>query len=160
MEFMNQVSIQAPADAPVIVISREFEAPVELLFRAHVEPGLVARWVGPGDLETTIDYWDASSGGKWRYVQRRGLEKFAFHGCFHEVLYRQRIVQTFTYEGVPDAVALERITFDSLGFGRSRLVGISGDNTFAGRDAMLAGGMETGVVEGYRQLDEVLASLL
>jgi uncharacterized protein YndB with AHSA1/START domain len=70
-----------------------------------------------------------------------------------------QIVQTFTYEGVPDGVALERVLFEDLDNGRSRLTAISLVESFAARDAIMASGMEHGVREGYERLDEALAQL-
>jgi len=66
-------------------------------------------------------------------------------------------VQSFTFEGFPDGVALERLVLEDLGDGRTRLTSTSLVDSFEGRDAFVASGMETGVVEGYERLDEVLA---
>jgi uncharacterized protein YndB with AHSA1/START domain len=79
-----------------------------------------------------------------------------FYGSFHEVRPNQRIVQTFTYEDVPDGVSLETMTFEELPDGRTRTVGLSVVDSFEARDAMLSSGMEVGVVEGYEKLDELL----
>jgi uncharacterized protein YndB with AHSA1/START domain len=81
---------------------------------------------------------------------------YGFHGCFHEVRPAELIVQTFTFEGVPDGVALERLVLEDLG-GRTRLVATSLVDSFEGRDAFLASGMDVGVREGYERLDELLA---
>ena len=67
------------------------------------------------------------------------------------------IVQTFTFEGMPDGVALEKLQLEDLGNGRTRLTATSLVDSFADRDAFVASGMETGVIEGYERLDEVLA---
>jgi uncharacterized protein YndB with AHSA1/START domain len=83
--------------------------------------------------------------------------ELGFHGSFHEVRPAELIVQTFTYEGEPDGVALERLVFEDPGDGRCRLTATSLVDSFEGRDAWLASGMETGVREGYERLDEVLA---
>lgn len=124
--------------------------------RAHLDPALFARWVGPRSLTTVIDYWDARTGGSWRYVASRDGVDFAFRGCFHDVG-EDRIVQTFTWEGQPDSVALETLTFTDLGDGVARLHAQSLCDSFAARDAWLASGMESGVNEGYAKLDEVLS---
>jgi uncharacterized protein YndB with AHSA1/START domain len=81
-----------------------------------------------------------------------------FHGCFHELRPAELIVQTFTFEGFPDGVALERLTLEDLGNGRTRLVATSLVDSFEGRDAFVASGMETGVREGYERLDDLLKS--
>jgi len=85
-------------------------------------------------------------------------DDFGFHGCFHEVRQAELIVQTFTFEGMPDGVALERLVFQDLGGGRTRLTATSLVDSFEGRDAFLASGMETGVREGYERLDDLLSN--
>ena len=82
--------------------------------------------------------------------------QFGFHGCFHEVR-PDRIVQTFTYDGDPDGVALETLWFEAIGDGRTRLCIQSLCDSFEARDAWLASGMEVGVNEGYAKLDAMVA---
>jgi uncharacterized protein YndB with AHSA1/START domain len=106
-----------------------------------------------------IDYYDCRSGGSYRYVHLGDDgNEYGFHGCFHEVRPSELIVQTFTFEGFPDGVALERLLLDDLGDGRTRLIATSLVDSFEGRDAFLASGMEVGVREGYERLDELLAT--
>jgi uncharacterized protein YndB with AHSA1/START domain len=105
-----------------------------------------------------VDVFDGRTGGSYRYLITRDGFEAAFHGCFHEVRPSELIVQTFTFEGVPDGVALEKLVFEDLGGRRTRLVGTSLVDSFAERDAFVASGMEEGVREGYERLDEVLAS--
>ena len=89
------------------------------------------------------------------FRSRLGGTECAFHGCFHEVR-PDRIVQTFTYECELDGVALETLWFEDLGGGRSRLRSQSLVDSFEGRDAWLASGMETGVNEGYATLQRMV----
>lgn len=151
-----EATIEAVAEVPMIRIVREFGATPAQLMRAHTDPDLYARWVGPASVGTTIDHWDARSGGSFRFLNHRDGEEFGFHGCFHEIG-RDKIVQTFTWEGMPDEVALETLRFEDLGDGRTRLVVQSLCDSFAGRDAWLASGMEVGVNEGYAALDRLIA---
>ncbi|MCX6398007.1 MAG: SRPBCC family protein [Propionibacteriales bacterium] len=153
-----RTQIVAPAGLPWIDIVREFDAPAELVFRAHVDPDLFARWIGPRDLAFSLGEWDPRTGGSWAYSSGRGEDVFEFYGSFHEVRENERIVQTFTYRGSPDGVALEIVEFQPLPAGRSRLVSRSIGSSVEGRDAMVASGMEHGIVEGYEKLDEVLGS--
>src|SRR5688500_17773538 len=104
-----------------------------------------------------IDYFDCRTGGSYRYVHVSDGNEFGFHGSFHEVRPSEVIVQTFTFEGEPDGVALERLVFEDLGNGRTRITGTSLVDSFAARDAMVASGMDVGVREGYERLDEMLA---
>lgn len=151
-----ETTINVPPGLPLIEIVREFDAPPERVFRAHVDPDLAMAWLGPRDLVNRVEHWDARTGGSWRYVSGRGTDEFAFYGSFHEVRGPGRIVQTFTYEGAPDAVALEILTFEELPGGRTRLRAVSVGESVEARDAMVAGGMARGVVEGYQKLDELL----
>ena len=142
---------------PLVRIVREFDAPPEKVFRAHADPELLVRWLGPRGLTMHVEHYDCRTGGAYRYLHARGDDEFGFHGSFHEVRPNELIIQTFTYEGVPDGVALERMEFHDLGDGRTRLVATSLVDSFEGRDAFLASGMDVGVREGYQRLDELLA---
>ena len=153
----HETQITSDPDVPLVRIIREFDAPPAEVFRAHSDPGLVARWSGPRGLKTRIDHYDCRTGGSYRYLMTREDDEFGFHGCFHEVRPCELIVQTFTFEGEPDGVSLERLVFEDLGDGRTRLTATSLVDSFEGRDAFVASGMETGVIEGYERLDEVLA---
>ncbi len=154
----HETQVVADPTVPAIVITREFDAPPERVFRAHVDPALVTQWLGPRNTTMRIDAWDARTGGSWRYVAVRGGEEIAsFYGSFHELRPDGRIVQTFTFEGAPDEVALETLTLEDLGDGRTRLVGRSIAGSFEARDAMIASGMEQGIQEGYERLDALLS---
>lgn len=154
----HETTIEVDQRVPLVRIVREFDAPPAKVFRAHTDPDLFARWIGPRRLTTRIDLHDCRTGGAYRFVQSgEDGHEHAFHGSFHEVRPAQLIVQTFTYEGFPDGVALERLTFEDLGDGRTRLTATSLVDSFEARDAFVASGMEEGVREGYEQLDELLA---
>ncbi len=154
----HQVSIEADPDLPIIRMTRDFDATPAQLMRAHTDPELFARWVGPDGMDTQILDWDATDGGRWRSVARRDGEEYGFRGCFHTVG-EDHLVQTFTFEGMPDDVALETLRFEDLGDGRTRLHAQSLVDSFEGRDQWLASGMETGVDQGYAKLDALLAEL-
>ena len=156
MNTVTEATIEADPKVPIIRITRDFNGTPEQLFRAHTDPALYAQWVGPNAMETRVTDWDARSGGSWRFVSTRNGEEYGFHGCFHEVR-PDRIVQTFTYEGQPDGVALETLWIEDLGNGRSRLRTQSLVDSFESRDAWLASGMEVGVNEGYARLEGMLA---
>jgi uncharacterized protein YndB with AHSA1/START domain len=152
----RQTEITADPDFPVIRITREFDAAPAKVFRAHADPELLVQWLGPRDLEMTVDYFDCRRGGSYRYLHRRGTDEYGFYGSFHVVRPNEVIVQTFTFEGVPDGVALERAEFEALDGGRTRLTVTSLVGSFEERAAILASGMESGVREGYEKLDELL----
>ena len=150
-------TIEAVENMPAITISRDFAATAAQLVKAHTDPELIVKWLGPEGSETTMDHWDARSGGSWRYSHVIEGEEYGFHGCFHTVR-DDRLVQTFTYEGFPDSVALETMTFEDLGDGRTRLHTQSLFDSYEARDGMLASGMDIGVNEGYAKLDGLLSA--
>lgn len=150
-----EATIEADKVVPAINITRDFAATPKQLVRAHTDPQIVAKWLGPNNRTMEIDYWDARNGGSWRYVDNTDEYELGFHGCFHEIS-DERIVQTFTFEGMPEAVALETMSFEDLGDGRTRLHARSLCDSFEARDGWLASGMETGVNEGYATLDQLL----
>jgi uncharacterized protein YndB with AHSA1/START domain len=156
MTTFAQASIEADAKLPIIRITRDFSATPEQLFRAHTDPELFARWIGPKDLRTRVEHWDARTGGSWRFVQEHDGTEYAFHGSFHDVR-PDRIVQTFAYDAEPDGVALETLWFEDLGDRRTRLHSQSLCDSFEARDGWLASGMEVGVNEGYAKLDAMVA---
>jgi uncharacterized protein YndB with AHSA1/START domain len=153
----HETQIVADPDLPLVRIVREFDASPAKVFRAHTDPGLLVQWLGPRGTEMQIDHYDCRTGGSYRYVHTDDGEEYGFHGCFHEVRPDELIVQTFTFEGFPEGVALERLVLEDLGNGCTRLTATSLVDSFEGRDAFVASGMEVGVVEGYERLDAVLA---
>lgn len=153
----HQTEITIDPDLPMIRITREFDATPGKVFRAHTDPELVVHWLGPRGLEMEIDHYDCRTGGSYRYLRKGDGEEYGFHGCFHDVRPSELIVQTFTFEGFPDIVVLEKLVLTDLDGGRTRLVATSLGDSFEDRDAMIASGMEVGVREGYERLDELLA---
>ena len=155
----GSTTIEAVADMPAIRMSRDFAATPAQLVRAHTDPELFVQWVGPDHSTVTIDYWDARTGGSWRYVDGPGPDgqEYGFHGSFHDVR-EDRLVQTFTFEGYPDNVALETMWFEDLGEGRTRLHAQSLFDSYEARDGMLSSGMDVGVNDGYAKLDRLLAT--
>ena len=140
---------------------REFDAPRELVFKAHTNPNLFAQWIGPRGLTTTLEAFEPVSGGKWRFTQTdKDGNEFGFHGVFHEVSL-ERVIQTFEFDGLPESghVTLETMTLEELPNGRTRLAAQSVFQTVSDRDGMVQAGMEHGVNEGYERLDEILAKM-
>jgi len=157
--MQHETRIDAPEGLPVIEITREFDATPDKVYRAHVDADLAMQWLGPRDISSRVDHWDARTGGSWRYVSSRGEDEFAFYGSFHELRPAERIVQTFTFEGWPDGVALEVLTLEPIDGGRTLLRTVSICHSVEERDAFVSSGMETGVVQGYEALDELLPTL-
>ena len=156
----NPLTVTAPDGLPFVEFERDLDAPVATVFRAYKEPGLVEQWLGPDGYEIDIEAYDFRAGGQWRYVHRSpdGGE-YGFHGVFHAVRENEMAIQTFEYEGFPDVVSLDSITFEDLGDGRTRIHGHTVFPSLEARDGMVASGMESGMAEGYDRLDKVLAAL-
>jgi uncharacterized protein YndB with AHSA1/START domain len=155
----NPLHVEAPEGTPFIDWEREFDAPVEALFRAHQDPDLVKQWQGPREYETEMEVYEFKTGGRWRFVQRNDAgEEYAFNGVFHVVRDNEFAIQTFEFEGFPDVVSIESLTFEDLGGGRTRLRGHSTYPSLESRDGMVSSGMETGMGEGYERLDDLLAT--
>ena len=153
----HETEIVADPTVPLVRIIRTFDAPPAKVFRAHTDPELFTKWNGPDATAMRIEHFDCRTGGSYRYLITHEGGEEAFRGCFHEVRPSELIVQTFTYEGFPDGVSLERLVLEDLGDGRTRLTATSLVDSFEARDAFVASGMETGIREGYEKLDELLA---
>lgn len=158
----NQTIITAEPGEQAVFITREFDAPRELVFRAHTDPDLFVQWLGPQNYGTKLEIFEPRSGGNWRYISYddQGNE-YGFHGVFHEVKAPERMIQTFEFEGLPETghVALETLRLEALPGNRTRLTVQSVFQSAADRDGMIQSGMEIGVTEGYERLDALLASL-
>ena len=157
---MANTQIIAEPGVPQLVISTEFLAPRDLLFRAYVDPDLLRQWLGPRRMTMTIDRFDPRHGGMWRFIHSDGDDTdYSFHGVFHGDPSRERIVWTFESEDFPGHICLETVTF-----------GERGDKTVVNqntvyqsvedRDAAVASGMEEGIYESMERLDELLGRLV
>jgi uncharacterized protein YndB with AHSA1/START domain len=154
----NPLNVTAPEGVPFIDFEREFDASAMAVFRAHADPELLKQWLGPRGYEMKVDHYDFRTGGGYRYIHTDSSgEEYAFNGVFHKVRQNEFAIQTFEFEGFPDVVALESLTFEDVGDGRSRVRGHSVYPTVESRDGMVASNMEQGMSEGYERLDELLA---
>ena len=141
-----------------LFIIREFDAPRELVFRAHVDPDIFVKWIGPRDMTMEIDIFESRNGGTYRYINRdKNGNVYAFRGVNHEVLPPERIINTFEFEMWQGHVALGTLKLEELPGNRTKLVSQSVFQSVEDRDGMIRGGMEGGVNDGYERLDEILA---
>ncbi|MCR2809020.1 MULTISPECIES: SRPBCC family protein [unclassified Microbacterium] len=154
----NPVIIDATPGQSYADITREFEAPVAAVFRAHADQELYKNWVGPRGYQTDITEWDFRTGGGYRFQQRGEEGTFGFRGVFHTVRENELIIQTFEYEGAPDEVSIDVLRFEDLPGGRSRIVDHSVFGSVEALEMMMKQGMEVGVREGYERLDELLVA--
>ena len=156
----NALTITAPEGLPYIDFTREFDAPVASVFEAHRDPDLFRQWMTGDGYEIDLVAHEFVSGGRWRYVHRdaEGGE-YGFRGTFHTVRENELAIQTFEYDGVPDVVSIESMTFTDLGDGRTRLSGHAVYPTLEARDGMVSSGMEQGMASGYDQLEALLSTV-
>jgi uncharacterized protein YndB with AHSA1/START domain len=156
---MSKLKLIAEPGKHALEMSREFNAPRELVFKACTDPALIPQWWGPRDYTTVVDQMDVRMGGIWRYVQRGADgQEFAFRGVYHEVSPNERLVYTIEFEGLPGHIGLETITFEEHN-GRTRLIDTGVFQTVEDRDGMIASGMEGGAEETWDRLEELLKSL-
>jgi len=155
----NPTTIEAPEGTPFLDVTRVFDATPAQVFRAYTDPELIARWLGPRDLEIDIEEYDARPGGRYRYVHHGGHlgeQRAGFHGVFHTVEKDRLIIQTFEYEGVPDEVKLDILRIEEVD-GKARVVGHSVFPSVRAREGALASGMSHGINDSMERLTELLA---
>jgi uncharacterized protein YndB with AHSA1/START domain len=150
--------VTLPSDTQIL-ISREFDATRDLVYRAWTTPELIRRWwSGDRGVVTSVEV-DLRAGGSWRYVMmaNAGFE-VAFHGEYQEVVPGERIVSTEIFEGAPEAAALSTATFTERD-GRTTLSILVQHSSQEHRDAHLNSGMEGGMQEAMDHLEQVALSL-
>jgi uncharacterized protein YndB with AHSA1/START domain len=156
---MAKMTLIAEPGKHDILMSREFNAPRELVFRALTDPTLVPRWWGPSTLTTVVDKMDVKAGGIWRFVQRDAAgNEYGFHGVYHEVLAPERIIQTFEFEGLPGHVLLETMILEEHD-GKTAIIDSSVFQTVEDRDGMLQSGMEGGAAESWDRFEALLKTM-
>jgi uncharacterized protein YndB with AHSA1/START domain len=161
-ETKNKTVITAEPGKQELFITREFDAPRELVFRAHTDPDIYVKWLGPRDLTTHLETFEPRNGGRWRFSQKdKDGNEYGFHGVYHDVSAPERIIGTFEFEGLPESghVILETTRFDALPGDRTRVVTQSVYQSVEDRDGMVAADMESGVIDGFERLDEILANM-
>lgn len=149
--------ITTPTDREIL-IEREFDAPRDKVWRAFSEPELVAQWWGRGN-ELEIVKYEFEKGGHWRFVEHGPDGTHGFEGRFREITPKDRIVQTFEWDGMPGYVSVDDARFEDLPGGRTRIVTRSLFFTTEERDGMLQSGMESGLNESYEALDRLLEKI-
>ena len=153
----ERAQVTTPAERE-IRIERIFNAPRDLVWRAMTEPELVMQWWGRGN-KLVIERFEPTRGGHWRFVEHTPEGTHGFEGRFREVTAPERVVQTFEWDGMPGYVAVETMTLEDLGDGRTKVVTVSLFHTTEERDGMLNSGMEGGLNQSYAALDRLLAKL-
>jgi uncharacterized protein YndB with AHSA1/START domain len=154
---MDDLTVDAPANEPVVKVSRTFKAPRALVWKALSEPEHVVRWWGPHGYENRAVTFEFRPGGKWRIetTMPEG-EVIVFYGEYREIVKPERIQQTFGFEPMPpDVYSIDTTTLEERN-GETIYRTISVLPDMAARDGLLASGMEIGVREGFERLDAML----
>jgi len=157
----NKTTITAEPGKQELFITREFDAPRELVFKAHTDPKLYVQWLGPRGYEMKLETFEPVSGGRYRYIHKdNDGNEFGFHGVFHEIS-EELMIQTFEFEGLPERghVILDTMRLEQLPGNRTKVTIQSVYQSVSDRDGMIQSGMERGVNEGYERLDELLAKM-
>ncbi len=158
----GKTEVTATPGGREVIVTREFDAPREKVWRAYTEPELFIQWAGPHRLKGRIDSWDFKPGGSYRFmhIEEDGTE-YGFHGVFHGMEAPSKAVQTFEFEGLPEAnhVSLDTLILEDIGGGRTKVTSISVFQTPEDRDGMVQSGMEKGLTEGHERLDELLPKM-
>lgn len=159
MAATTELKVTTPSDLE-IQMTREFDAPRELVYRVLTDCSSYPSWWGPRKYTTVVDQCDMRVGGKWRFLNK-GPEgdDHAFRGEFLELVRPEKVVWTFEWEGLPGHIAVETMALEDIGNGRSRMTATSRWDNKEDRDGMLQSGMEEGARETYERLDELLATL-
>jgi uncharacterized protein YndB with AHSA1/START domain len=158
MTSTKSATVTLPTDEQIL-ITREFDAPAHLLWRALTEPDLVKRWWSGERGEVTSAEIDLRVGGRWRYVMvAYGEFEVAFHGQYLEIEPHERIVSTEVFEGFPDAESTNTMTLVE-GDGRTRLTTLVQHTHKEHRDGHINSGMEGGLQESFDALERVAVSL-
>lgn len=138
-------------------MSRVFDAPRDLVWRVCIDPVLVPKWWGPKYLTTVVDKMDVKVGGEWRYIQRDAEgHEYAFNGVYKEVKSPERLTYTFEFEPMAGHIATETITLEELPDGKTRITTHTSYDTLEDLEGVLQSGMESGAVETWDRLEELL----
>ena len=150
--------VTLPSDLE-IQVTREFDAPREVVYKAMTDPKLIPQWWGPRRDATTVDKMEVRPGGKWRFIATLDGSKYAFRGEYREIIPGEKIVQTFEFEPMAGHISVETATLTDLPGGRTLFTTRSVFTSKEDRDGMVQSGTESGLRETYDRFDEVLASI-
>ena len=159
MPSKNKVTVTAEPGTQELFIVREFDAPRELVYKAHIDPKLYVQWLGPHGYEMVLETFEPTNGGKYRYVHKdKDGNEYGFHGSFHAMSI-ENMIQTFEFEGYPGHVSLDCMTLEELPGNRTKATIHSIFQSVSDRDGMIQNGMERGITDGYERLDDLLTGM-
>lgn len=154
---MSNTTFEIKRDELKVVMQRTFDAPLEAVFKASIDPQGIPKWWGLRAQTTIVDKMDVRVGGAWRYVCRDSHgNEYAFHGVYKKIDPLKLISCTFNFEGIPgNHELLQTATFEDLG-GKTRVTSIAAYANVEDLDGMVASGMESGAIETWDRLAELV----
>ena len=152
----TKATVTMPTERTVHV-ERVFDAMRERVWAALTQPELVAQWWGRGN-RLDVETYELTRGGHWRFVEHSDGQTHGFEGRFREITPPTKLVYSFEWDGMPTHVAIESITLEDLGDGRTLMVTDSLFLTGDDRDGMMSEGAEGGMNQSYEALDRLLAA--
>lgn len=156
---MTKLNLTIDPAANVIHMTREFDAPAALVFKAFTDPALLPQWWGPEGMTTVVESMQVKKGGTWRYIQHDAEgNEYAFNGVYHDISAPNRLVYTFEFEGLPGKVLLETTTFEDRD-GKTFMTDSLVFQSVEDRDGMMASGMQEGANTSWDRLEALLPTL-
>ena len=154
---MSKNNLVVERDQLAFTMSRVFDAPREIVWKACTDPELIPRWWGPRYLTTIVDKLNLRVGGVWRFIHKDAEgNEYTFNGVYKEIKAPERLVYTFEYEPMAGHISTDTITFEELPHGKTRLTARTTFDTLEDLEGMLQSGMEGGAVETWDRLQELL----
>ena len=162
---MSKNNLQVDREKLQTTMERVFDAPREMLWKAHVDPTLIPKWWGPRGYETIVEKMEVKEGGEWRFIHKGKDEKgqdaqYAFNGVYKEIKEPESITWTFNFEPIgPGHEITETVYFDDLGDGKTKLRTVSHYLSIEDLEGMVQSGMEDGATETWDRLEELAKTL-
>jgi uncharacterized protein YndB with AHSA1/START domain len=157
---MSSLQVVAEPGTHTVVLTREFNAPRELLYKAYTDPALIPRWWGFEGTLTTVHALEPKVGGRWHYAQSsaEGESYGAHYGVFHETSAPEQLVYTYEFDGMPGHIGLVTTRFEALG-DRTLVSEIMILPSVEDRDGLVATGMAEGADASWNRLEALAQSL-
>jgi uncharacterized protein YndB with AHSA1/START domain len=154
---MSENNLVVNRDELAFTMTRVFNAPRDLVWKAYTDPDLVSKWWGLRDSTTIVDKMEVKVGGVWRYIQKEADgSEYAFNGIYKEVKAPERLTYTFEFEPMAGHITTDTLTFEELPGGKTKITARTTFDTLEDLEGMLQSGMEDGATESWDQLEELL----
>lgn len=154
---MSKNNLVVNREELAFTMSRVFDAPRELVWKACTDPDLIPQWWGPRYLTTIVDKMELKVGGVWRYIQKDAEgNEYAFNGVYKVIEPPERLAYTFEFEPMAGHISTDTITLEELPDGKTKITTRTSFDTLEDLEGMLQSGMEDGAVETWDRLEELL----